>query len=218
MPSISRTSLPNQGGNLWQPVLNLYDLSTDDTFNLDGSNRFKSLTFWGLSGEIGEVALNNTASLNPRVMRLNRIGLAGIDALLLDNPRFSNFLQPLGSSDGASYSDPGTNTAVDLTAVDHWKMAGKTFGISAALKFPDMPFHSTQEVPIHLYRNFNPTAPVSMRSIKGQTDYWGDIATMYTRGSSTTFWTDNTENYLPGTDGANAQLGLEFGLYTTRFR
>jgi hypothetical protein len=216
MPSISRTSLPNQGGNLWQPVLNLYDLSTDDTFNLDGSNRFKSLTFWGLNGEIGEVALNNIASLNPRVMRLNRIGDKDIDALLLDSPRLdNNFLEPIGSSYGASYSDPGTNTAVDLTAVDHWKMAGKTFGISAALKFPDMPFLSAQEVPIHLYRNFNPTAPVSMKSIKGQKDYLGDIATMYTRGSSTTFGGDNTSNYLPGTDEANAPLGLEFGLNTT---
>jgi len=216
MPSISRVQ--DEGGELWQPVLNLYDLSTDDTFNLDGSNRFKSLTFWGLNDQIGDGLSDKNEQqqgLNPRVMRLNRIGNNGINALLLDSPRFSNFLQPLGSSDGASYSDPGTNPAVDLTAVDHWKMAGKTFGISAALKFPDMPFHSTQEVPIHLYRNFNPTAPVSMRSIKGQTDYWGDIATMYTRGSSTTFGGDNTSNYLPGTEYANAQLGLEFGLYTT---
>ena len=53
MPSISRVPRCREG-ELWQPVLNLYDLSTDDTFNLDGSNRFKSLTFWGLSGEIGD--------------------------------------------------------------------------------------------------------------------------------------------------------------------
>jgi hypothetical protein len=222
MPVLSRA--PNQGGTPWRPVLNLYDLSLDSTFNRDGSNRFKSLTFWGMNGEIGDVINNNGAQktgLNPRVVRLNRID--NLDALLPDSPRLNNsFLQPLGSSDGASYIDPGTNTAADLTAMDSWKLAGRTFGISAALKFPDMPYHSTRngsdtdmELPIHLYRNFNPTAPVVQRPINAQEDHWGSIATMYTRGPSTRFGGDNTANYLPGTEFAEAPLGLEFGINST---
>ena len=213
MPVISGAE--NAGGNPWRPVLNLYDLSTDDTFNLDGSNRFKSLTFWGLNGWIGDIMTGNgqKTGLNPRVIRLNRID--NLSAQLMDNPRFNNFLQPLGSSDGASYTDPGRNTAADLNAMDSWKLAGRTFGISAALKFPDMPFNDTNEVPIHLYRNFNPTAPVVQRPINAQEDYWGSIATMYTRGPSTAFSNDNTENYLPGTEYANAPVGLEFGINST---
>ncbi len=213
MPVISGGE--NSGGNPWRQVLNLYDLSTDDTFNLDGSNRFKSLTFWGLNAWIGDTMTGNGQKTghNPRVIRLNRID--DLSAQLLDSPRFNNFLQPLGSSDGASYTDPGTNIAADLNAMDHWKFAGKTFGISAALKFPDMPFNNTNEVPIHLYRNFNPTAPVVQRPINAQEDFWGSIATMYTRGPSTAFSNDNTANYLPGTEYANAPVGLEFGINST---
>ena len=220
MPVISGGE--NAGGNPWRPVLNLYDLSMDDTFNLDGSNRFKSLTFWGLNGWIGDIMTGSgqKTGLNPRVIRLNRID--NLSAQFLDNPRFNNFLQPLGSSDGASYINPGTNTAADLNAMDSWKLAGRTFGISAALKFPDMPYHSTRngsdtdmELPIHLYRNFNPTAPVVQRPINAQEDHWGSIATMYTRGPSTRFGGDNTANYLPGTEYANAPVGLEFGINST---
>ncbi len=213
MPVISARE--SAGGGLWQPVLNLYDLSMDNTFNLDGSNRFKSLTFWGMNGHIGDVMTRNGQKTghNPRVVRLNRID--NLSAQLMDNPRFNNFLQPLGSSEGASYTDPGTNTAADLTSMDNWKLAGRTIGISAALKFPDMPFNDTNEVPIHLYRNFNPTAPVVQRPINAAEDYWGDIATMYTRGPSTRFSGDNTENYLPGTEYANAPVGLKFGITST---
>ncbi|MEC7487856.1 MAG: hypothetical protein VYE55_06065, partial [Verrucomicrobiota bacterium] len=219
MPVVSAAA--NSGGGLWRPVLNLYDLSTDDTFDIDGSNRFKSLTFWGLNGNIGDMITNNGPKSryaghschNPRVIRLNRID--NLSAQLLDSPRFSNFLQPLGSSDGASYTDPGTNTAADLNAMDSWKLAGRNIGMSAALKFPDMPFNDTNEVPIHLYRNFNPTAPVVQRPINAEEDHWGSIATMYTRGPSTRFSGDNTENYLPGTEYANAPLGLGYGINST---
>ena len=220
MPVISAGE--NAGGGLWRPVLNLYDLSTDNTFNIDGSNRFKSLTFWGMNGHIGDVMTRNgqKTGQNPRVTRLNRID--NLSAQLLDSPRFNNFLKPLGSSDGATYTDPGTNTAVDLNAMDSWKLAGRNIGISAALKFPDMPYHSKRngsdtnmELPIHLYRNFNPTAPVVQRPINAQEDHWGSIATMYTRGPSTRFGGDNTANYLPGTEYVRAPLGLEFGITST---
>lgn len=211
VPVLSRGQA-NSGGNLWRPVLNLYDLSTNDTFDINGSNRFKSLTFWGLSGEIGDYSNDNFAH-NPRVVRLNRID--NLSAQLLDSPRFSNFLEPVGSSDGASFSDPGTNSATFLPDMDHWSMVGRTFGISAALKFSDMPFDSTREIPIHLFRNFNPTAPVVQRPINAQTDYWGSIATMYTRGPSTVFGGDNSINYMPGTEYPTAPVGLDYGTTLT---
>ena len=212
MPVISKGQ-NNAGGEPWTCVINLYDLGTDDTFNLDGTNRFKSITFQGLNSRIGDDGTGNPAN-NPRVNRLNRIDVLKCD--FNSNPRFSNFLQPLGSSDGATYADPGVNTAVDLREMSNqYLLSKRTYGFSAALKFPDVKFYAARELPIHLYRNFNPTAPVVQRPINAYIEYSNrSLARMYTRGPSDAFWTDNTENYLPGTEYASAQLGLELGKYT----
>lgn len=212
-PHISR----GQGGNMWRPVLNLYDLSVDNTFNTDGSNRFKSLTVQGLGQEVGAGETQSTykgGAYNPRVIRLNRINK--LDSQFSDSPRFNTFLQPLGSSVQTSYLDPGNNIAVNLYETNDHRLAQMQMGISSALKFPDMPYDDEEEIPIHLYRNFSPTAPVVQWPINAEMDYdVSNKATMYTRGAEDDFYRPTIDNYTPGTDGLNAKLGSMAGINST---
>ena len=67
---------------IFTQTLNLYDLSAGAVFDVNGSNRFKSLTFKGLNA--------NVSKMNVRVIRLNR-AMGGMDASsgspgLLDEP------------------------------------------------------------------------------------------------------------------------------------
>ena len=191
------------GGNvdkgLHKQVVNLYDLSNRPDFDIDGANRFKSLTFDGMNGVV--------SATNSRVMRLNR-AVTAIDAALADAPTsFAEVIQPVDSTSGATYE----LSSIDLEEFDSQNLNGKQTGISGILKFPEVPIAPT-EMGIHLLRHFNPTSPTVGLQIQALEDYGDDLYILYTQGEfDNTGYGDTGANYITGADTEFSQVGFSNG-------
>jgi hypothetical protein len=182
----------DKGISLYSQVVNLYDLSSNSNFDKSGVNRFKSLTFDGIN------------AVHARVIRLNR-STVGVDAVLSDAPNsFSGVIAGQGSSVGAAYS----LSTIDLEEFAHNRLCGWQCGISAVLKFPEVPF-GADEMAVNLLRDFNPTAPIVTSQVQVKHDFPDDRYTLYTTGAiQNSGWLDTSANYLDGADTEYSSVGL----------
>lgn len=209
-PVLALRNARGKDQGMWTQTLNLYDLSVDSNFDIQGSNRFKSLTFKGLNALI--------SSLNVRVMRLNRamgtLSAASGKPGLLDLP---TTFRPVIAEEGESKKWAGSNTSIpisnyefDYESFKDWEMAGRHSAISTALKFPDVPIDD-RDRKIHLLRQFNPTASFVSRQEHLDTEYRsGPWYLMYTWGEKYTYgspWNDFSKDLRSGTDDLFAPLG-----------
>lgn len=202
-PSATTLALENSSGvnqGLFDQVVNLYDLSAGDEFDLQGANRFKALSFRGCPSFINGMNITTT--------RLNKAFL-GQNVDLDASPRdFSDVIEPKGSSVGSSY---GTVPQIDLTVLEEWKLANNLCGISAYLKFPLVDFDPERELPTHLTYNQNFTAPIYTPSIRTKYTFNDKRYELYTRGPVfNVFNGSNWRNYLSGTadDITYSKVGL----------
>lgn len=190
---------------MYMQTINLYDMSTDSTFDIRGSNRFKSLSFKGLNRNIND--------LNTRVIRLNR-ALVDVQAGLLEEPvTFTSVISPLGESRNLADEEFGTSSGdyvFDYEEFPEPLLSGRHCGISTVLKFPGVSIDD-RERKIHLLRQFNPTAAFVSRQEFIDSEYReGPWYTMYTWGEKFSFGWNNgdfSSDFLPGTDSLYAPLG-----------
>ena len=188
---------------IFTQTLNLYDLSAGAVFDVNGSNRFKSLTFKGLNA--------NVSKMNVRVIRLNR-ALGGMDASsgspgLLDEPvTFRSVISPVGESKKLAESNTPisiSNYEFDYESFADWDMAVRQCAISTVLKFPQVPIDD-RDRKIHLLRQFNPTASFVSRQELIDAEYKdGPWYLMYTWGEKYRYsspWNDYSKDLRPGTD------------------
>lgn len=184
---------------LFKQVVNLYDLSANSDFDENGANRFKSLTFDGIGAYIN--------GMNSRVIRLNR-SMSAIDAGLADAPTsFAGVIDPIGSSAGATFS----LSEIDLEEFDSNTLSKKQCGVSAVLKFPEVPI-SVDEMEVSLLRDFNPTAPIVTWQVQADNDFPDARYTLYTSGEvENSGWLDTGANYIDGADDVFSNVGLSNG-------
>ncbi|MGC6455964.1 MAG: hypothetical protein ACON46_05485 [Coraliomargaritaceae bacterium] len=190
---------------MWIQTMNLYDLSEDSDFSIDGSNRFKSLSFRGLNKNINQ--------LNTRVIRLNR-ALLDVEAGLLEEPlTFSSVIAPVGESKNLAESESVEISEEYLFNYEDFTdrlLSGRHCGVSTVLKFPEVPIDD-RERKIHLLRQFNPTASFVSRQEFIDSKYKeGPWYTMYTWGEKFSLSRNNgdfSQDFLPGTDSLFAPLG-----------
>jgi hypothetical protein len=199
-PSVTTLALVDSTGrdkSLFNQVVNLYDLSDSEEFDLEGINRFKSLSFRGMPSFVNQMNITTT--------RFNKAFLGENVALNEAPQNFSDAIAVEGSSVGSSYS---STPQISLTDLEQWKLGNNLCGVSAYLKFPLVDYDEDRELPTHLTYNQNFTAPIYSPSINTKYYFNDDRYELYTRGPVyNVFNGSNWRNYLSGTDQKYSRVG-----------